>query len=123
MKPLFPVLAILCLGGCGGTPKTDAADTAPIISDFKAPALQGLKVRDHQKGAQVVERYEGPLGVYEACGVFTMFNGTPVQDAAHFRDLANAAADAAASDPSGELSLSYEVLPSNERRACERKAN
>jgi hypothetical protein len=92
------------------------------VSDFQAPSLEGLVVRDHAEGAQVVNRFETPWITYDACVVFTSVNGTPVRDAAHFRDLTNALANAAATDASGEISLSHTVLPPHERRDCERRA-
>lgn len=126
MKGLLPVLVGVCLlaAGCNDAGQTNAVDAAPgaVISDFTAPALQGLVVRDHPKGAQAVERFEAPWTVFEACIVFTQVDGTPVRDAAHFRELADAAVNAAASDPSGSLEISSEVLPPRERRDCERQA-
>lgn len=126
MKRPFLALTGLCLlaAGCNDAAQTNGVDAAPgaLVSDFTAPSLQGLVVRDHPKGAQAVDRFETPWTVYEACIVFTNVDGTPVRDAAHFRDLADAAVNAAASDPSGSLEISSEVLPPRERRDCERQA-
>lgn len=79
-----------------------------MVSDFKAPRFQGLVVRDHPNGAEVVTspRQEailpglpgaGPnvqrFSLYPRGRVFTRVNGTAVRGAAHFRDLVNAATD------------------------------
>jgi hypothetical protein len=114
-----PVLPGPCLvaPACGSESEPET-----LVSDFQAPSLQGLVVRDHSKGAEVVNRFETPWITYDACVVFTSVNGAPVRDAAHFRDLTNALANAAATDASGEISLSHTVLPPHERRDCERRA-
>ena len=81
-----------------------AADQA-LVSDFTAPDLEGMVVRNHPEGAQIVtpprSRGTSPPTlasdpadrawwiIYAPGVVFTEVNGTPVRDAAHFRDLVN----------------------------------
>ena len=52
MKWSSLVVAALCLvaPGCGNEPS--------VVSDFKAPRFQGLVVRDHPNGAEVVNSPE-----------------------------------------------------------------
>lgn len=61
--------------------------SAAIVSDFSAPPLRGLSVRDHPQGAEIVTpASQAPWPVGE---VITHVNGQPVRNAAHFRDLMN----------------------------------
>ena len=94
--------------GCDASRSPEGSTPGNIVSDFAVPAFQGLAVRDHAEGAQVVERFQGPTGTYERCTIFTAVNGTRVRDATHFRDLLNAVAERGE-----ELELGYKVNSSD----------
>jgi hypothetical protein len=95
----------LAVAGCQRD-RVDAESNAraKLVSDFAAPGLHGLVVRDHPRGAEVMYRFEAAWTTYEPCTVFTSVNGQAVRDAAHFRDLVNVvAAQSASSDAPLEL--------------------
>ena len=116
MKPLFPILAILSLVGCGDTRQgneqavsaanaaEEASAEAEPVSGFKSPELAGLAVRDHAQGVQVVTpptaRGTTPPApgmndrlwvTYTPGAILNAVNGTPVKSAVHFRELMDAA--------------------------------
>lgn len=131
MKWTLPALVGLCLAasGCGDSTATNSVDAAAsnasgavqgkvasegLVSGFTDPELQGMVVRDHPKGAQVVTpppslreevgdstglkrgpptlRSDRPKCLCSRGAVFTSVNGTPIRNAAHFRDMMNVAA-------------------------------
>jgi hypothetical protein len=81
---------VLLATGCQADPVGSGTAPANLVRDFDAPALRGLVVRDHPKGAEVMYRFEAPWTTYEPCTVFTSVNGQAVRSATHFRDLVNA---------------------------------
>jgi hypothetical protein len=110
MRPSTLAVIGLCLivAGCGEDLQPNSAEAAPggLVSDFAAPDLQGLVVRDHPNGAEVVtppdegrtqaalENKQAPFPMamfYTRGAILTAVNGTPVRDAAHFREMANRA--------------------------------
>lgn len=104
-RTLRVLLLCLAVAGCQRD-RADTATSAPAnqVSDFAAPGLHGLVVRDHPKGAEVMYRFEASWTTYEPCTVFTSVNGEAVRNAAHFRDLVNVvAAQSASSDAPLEL--------------------
>jgi hypothetical protein len=111
MKRSALAVALLCViaSGCGENRQSNSAEADPgvLVSDFASPDLQGLVVRDHPNGAEVVtapdeeltraalenEQAPFPMSMFYTRGaVLTAVNDTPVRDAAHFRELANGAA-------------------------------
>lgn len=116
LSPL--ALAGLCLiaSGCGDSTATrntadsvqegsaNSADTQQaLVSGFADPDLAGMTAKDHPQGAQIVSPpsarnaqpspYGAPnkLHMLAPRAVLTAVNDTPVRNAAHFRDLMNAA--------------------------------
>ena len=105
MRHRTAMVVLLCLiAGCQvDRADQEATESAKLVSDFAAPALRGLIVRDHPRGAEVMYRFEAPWTVYEPCSVFTSVNGAAVRNATHFRDLVNAAT----ANASESLELGY----------------
>jgi hypothetical protein len=116
MKRSSLLFATLLAAGCDGTPQgaknetvtagnanqTSATAQSEVVTDFKAPELAGLAVRDHPQGVQVVTEpiarrtTPPPIGTNDLLwtlnrgAIFTSVNDTPARDARHFRDLMNA---------------------------------
>ncbi|MGQ0589050.1 MAG: hypothetical protein ACT4N8_05895 [Sphingosinicella sp.] len=91
VAPLFVTLLSLEAWPIADVPIMGAAiaqvPSEAVVSDFSAPPLQGLSVRDHPQGAEIVTpARQAPWPVGE---VITHVNGQPIRNATHFRDLMN----------------------------------
>ena len=112
MRHSILVVTAFCMVvlGCGESGQQNSIVSSPggLVSDFAAPDLQGLVIRDHPNGAEVVtppdparaqaalENKQAPFPMslfYTRGAVLTAINGTRVRNAANFRELANAAAE------------------------------
>lgn len=114
MKAWPLAAAVLCLAACG--------EPAPTITlDFgEQIGLKGTVIRDHPKGAEVVEVPPPATGspaipgqfptnpLFQEGQVIHEVNGTPIRNAAHFRDVMNALIERAQRgevDPEGMLEI------------------
>lgn len=131
MRQIAVIGLVLLVVGCDDSQQTSNANLPPsnatdpqpaikaeeaLVTDFKAPELAGLAVRDHKLGVQVVtppsKRGTTPppigssdlLWAFAPKAIFTSVNGTPARDAKHFRELMDAA------DLSKDVSLGQQLF-------------
>lgn len=102
--PSLLVVACGLLLGCSGGEASRDPLSPDLVSDFTSPALEGMAVRDHPFGVEIVTAPTGARGTTVSCSnavgaalmsclspgiVLTAVGDVPIRSATQFRDRVN----------------------------------